>query len=59
MRAADIVNRGVTVTKNDDKTFSHTGKPDFTEEAPEIYRTLPKGPNSRPRTKASQNNSYT
>jgi hypothetical protein len=59
MKASEIVNRGVVVTKNEDKTMSYTGKPDFTEEAPEIYRTLPKGPNSRPRTKASLTNSYT
>jgi hypothetical protein len=59
MRAQEIINRGIATTKNDDKTYSHTGKADFQEEAPEIYRTTPKGPNSRPRTKASQNNSYT
>lgn len=59
MQARDIVNRGVTLTKNEDKTYSHSGKPDFQEQDPEIFRTYPKGPTSRPRTKASLTNSYT
>lgn len=59
MRVQDILKRGVAETKNQDKTYSHTGKPDFQEEEPEIFRTYPKGPNSRPRTKQSVNNSYT
>jgi hypothetical protein len=58
MRAQDIVNRGVQLTKNQDKTLSYTGLPDFKEEQPEILKMEPKAPSTRPRTVASKNNSY-
>jgi hypothetical protein len=68
--------RGPLVIKNNDETRSHSGKPDFTPEAPpEILTFAPKGkppipqagskaPEFKrleplPRTKASENNSYT
>lgn len=59
MRAQEILNRGIQETVYKDETFSYTGIRDFKEEKPEILKLGPKGPNSRPRTKASQNNSYT
>jgi hypothetical protein len=59
MRAQDIVNRGVQETKSKDQTFSYSGRPDFKEENPQILKVEPRAPISRPRTKASQNNSYT
>jgi len=59
MRAQEILNRGIQKTEYKDKTFSKTGKPDFQPEEPEILTMNPKGPYSRPRTKASTNNSYT
>lgn len=59
MRAQEILSRGIQQIESKDKTFSHTGALDFKEEQPEILKIGPKGPYSRPRTKASQNNSYT
>ena len=58
MRAAEIIERGIQRTEFADKTYSHTGQLDFKEEQPEIKVLGPKGPYSRPRTKASLNNSY-
>lgn len=59
MNAQQIVDRGVQVVKNNDTSFSHTGLRDFKEASPEIIKMEPKAPTSRPRTRASQNNSYT
>jgi hypothetical protein len=59
MRAQEILSRGIDLRKNQDKTMSYTGLPDFKEEQPEFVKMEPKGPNSRPRSRASQNNSYT
>ncbi len=60
MRAIEILKRGVQQIKNNDKTYSHTGRPDFSEEEnSDIKKFGPRGPYSRPRTKVSQNNSYT
>jgi hypothetical protein len=59
MRAQEILNRGIKETRFNDETMSYTGVRDFKEEKPEILKFGPKGPNSRPRPRASQNNSYT
>lgn len=59
MKAAEILSHGIEVRKNNDKSYSHTGKPDFQPEQPEIRTVGGHGPYSRPRTKASANNSYT
>jgi hypothetical protein len=59
MNAQQILSRGIQETKYKDESFSYTGIRDFKEDKPEIFRTNPKGPFNRPRTKASQNNSYT
>lgn len=59
MRAQDILKRGIQETVYKDETYSYTGVRDFKEEKPEILKLGPKGPNSRLRTTASKNNSYT
>lgn len=59
MRATEILQRGIQETRFADTTYSHTGVRDFSEEKPEILRINPKGPSQKPRTKVSQNNSYT
>lgn len=63
MRAKEILDRGVQLVPNRDETFSETGRPDFQEEAPEIFRTRPKGREPRPVKETArsvkQNNSYT
>lgn len=59
MRAQEILSHGIELRKNADKSYSHTGKQDFTPEEPEIKTLGPRAPYSRPRTRASQNNSYT
>jgi hypothetical protein len=58
MNAREIVNRGVRETVYQDQSFSYTGIRDFKEEKPEILKMGPKPANPRPRSKASQNNSY-
>jgi hypothetical protein len=42
-----------------DETLSYTGKPDFTKEEPEILTLNPRGSRPRPRSRASELNSYT
>lgn len=42
-----------------DKSFSHTGNPDFTNEAPEIVSLKPLRSPEQVRTRKSLNNSYT
>ena len=59
MRAADIIGRGVQLTEHKDTTYSHTGLQDFKELQPEVKTLGPKLPNPKPRSRASQNNSYT
>lgn len=59
MRAAEILNRGVQTIENKDESYSYTGLRDFKEPQPEIKTYGPKPLNPRPRSKASQNNSYT
>lgn len=59
MRASDILSKGIREIKHEDKTYSYSGKADFKPDAPEIKVFGPKGPIQRPRTRASQNNSYT
>lgn len=59
MYVKQILDRGIQETRYEDKTLSYTGIRDFKEEQPEILKMGPKAPSSRPRTKASQNNSYT
>lgn len=59
MRVQEILGRGIQETSFKDETFSYTGLRDFKEEAPEILKMNPRGPKTRPRSKASQNNSYT
>ena len=59
MKAQDILNRGIRETVYKDESYSYTGTRDFKEETPEILKMSPKPIQSRPRTKVSQNNSYT
>jgi hypothetical protein len=59
MNIQTILGRGIQETRYSDETLSYTGVRDFQEEKPEIVKLGAKGPTSRPRTKASQNNSYT
>jgi hypothetical protein len=59
MDIRQLLGRGIQETKFEDKTMSYTGLQDFKEEKPEILKMGPKAPLSRPRTRASQNNSYT
>jgi hypothetical protein len=59
MNVKQILGRGIQETVCKDESFSYTGLRDFKEEAPEILKLGPKPGNSRPRTKVSQNNSYT
>jgi hypothetical protein len=59
MNAQQILSRGIQETRFKDETFSQTGVRDFGEQKSEVVKLGPKGPNQRPRTKASQNNSYT
>jgi hypothetical protein len=59
MRAQEILNRGIRETTFKDETLSYTGVRDFQEKQSEVMKLGPKGPIQRPRTKASQNNSYT
>lgn len=60
MDARTILARGVQEIKHpNDKSFSHNGKSDFVPEEPEVKTFGPRGINTRLRTKASQNNSYT
>lgn len=59
MNVKQILDRGIQETRYKDESFSYTGVRDFKEEAPEILKLGPKGLVSRPRTKVSQNNSYT
>jgi hypothetical protein len=58
MDIKQILGRGIQETVYKDESYSYTGVRDFKEEAPEILKLGPKGPASRPRSKASQNNSY-
>jgi hypothetical protein len=58
MRAKEILDRGVQEVACKDETFSYAGKRDFKEESPTLVKLGPKPANSRLRTKASQNNSY-
>ena len=59
MLIKQILGRGIQETRFNDESYSYTGTRDFKEEKPEIQVIGPKVPNSRPRTKVSQNNSYT
>ena len=59
MHISQILGRGVQETQFKDESFSYTGIRDFKEDKPEVIKQGPKPPNQRPRTKASQNNSYT
>lgn len=59
MNVHQILSRGLQETRFKDETLSYTGVRDFKDEKPEIVKLGPKGPATRPRTKASQNNSYT
>lgn len=59
MNAQTILSHGIQYVKNGDTTFSHTGEADFKEKNPEVIKLTSGVTNSRPRTKASQNNSYT
>lgn len=59
MNIKQILDRGIQETIYKDESFSYTGTRDFKEEHPEIVKMGAKPPNTRPRTKASQNNSYT
>lgn len=59
MNIQQILGRGVQETRFKDESFSYTGIRDGQEEKPEILKLGPKGPNPRPRSRASQNNSYT
>jgi hypothetical protein len=58
MDIKQILGRGIQETIYKDESYSYTGVRDFKEEAPEILKLGPKGPANRPRSKASQNNSY-
>jgi hypothetical protein len=59
MNVKQILGRGIQETVYKDESFSYTGLRDFKEEKPEILTLGPKGLVSRPRSKVSQNNSYT
>jgi hypothetical protein len=59
MNVKQILDRGILERKFADETFSHTGRPDFQPDRPEILKIEPKPAISRPRTKQSANNSYT
>jgi hypothetical protein len=59
MNVKQILDRGIQETQYKDESYSYTGLRDFREEKPEILKLGPKPGNSRPRTKVSQNNSYT
>jgi hypothetical protein len=58
MNIKQILDRGVQETQYNDESYSYTGVRDFKEEKPEILKMGPKGPNLKPRTVASKNNSY-
>jgi hypothetical protein len=58
MNVKQILDRGIQETQYKDESYSYTGVRDFKEEKPEILKLGPKGPSNRPRTKSSQNNSY-
>lgn len=49
----------VKVQESKDETLSYTGRPDFTPEEPEIRTLIRAAKTPRPRTRNSQNNSYT
>jgi len=55
----DFLPKVVEEKHPNDKTFSHSGKPDFTKENPEIATLEIKPATPRARTRASINNSYT
>lgn len=55
MRIQDILGRGVEEIKSKDKTFSHPTTP----EKPDVLTFNEHPVKHRPRTKASENNSYT
>jgi hypothetical protein len=59
MNIQQILGRGIQETRYKDESFSYTGVRDFKEDQPEILKMGPKLPNTKPRTKVSQNNSYT
>lgn len=59
MLVKEILGRGIQETQYKDETFSYTGTRDFKDDKPEILKLGPKGPNLRPRTIVSKNNSYT
>lgn len=59
MNIQQILGRGVQETRFADESLSYTGLRDFEDVKPEVIKQGPKLPNQRPRTKASQNNSYT
>lgn len=59
MNIQQILGRGIQETRFKDESFSYTGIRDFKEDAPEILKLGSKAANPRPRTKVSQNNSYT
>ena len=55
----DFLPRVVEQKHPNDKSFSHSGKPDFTKESPEIVSLRPLNSTPKVRTRASLNNSYT
>jgi len=59
MQVRDILGRGIQETQFKDESYSYTGLRDFKEKDPEIVKQGPRVPDPRPRSKASQNNSYT
>lgn len=59
MKIQQILGQGIQETRFNDESYSYTGTRDFQEDKPEVLKLGPKPANSRPRTKASQNNSYT
>lgn len=59
MNVKQILGRGIQETQFKDESFSYTGLRDFKETTPEILKQEPRLPKSRPRPRASQNNSYT
>lgn len=59
MNIDQILGRGILQTEFKDSTYSYTGTKDFKESSPEVLKMESKAPTPRPRTKASQNNSYT
>lgn len=55
----DFISKVQEVKHPNDESFSHTGKSDFSPERPEIISISSGKTTGKPRTKASQNNSYT